>query len=363
MSTWLMTFNELEKTNLKFFAKALQEQAEPGYQEDQTRLIWTNFANDHSLSIHHILDGKAPVITLGDYQHADYKVVFTADLDAVWNPLTETWMHLCGHHAQSVHAFALALLYQQGFFSPAVAVRLIGCPAEECYPAFFPTDVSRFIPGKQKLYEQGAFKGASCVLSTHLADDISTRTVVFARGAYGLIWLRLRHRAPDEESLHTDEIAHIKAFLHSCFVDMMLVGHDLRIRTKVCHDSGARPSGDELIAFLHRMGVDVFLVSEYPPLLQDKNLLKTSRRLLCEQYPDVTSLTSVFLQGATDFGVASYETPTFQLFVGGTQHMTHDPAFTVLDEEFAYLFAGAFLANLIQRLACDEPNRKGRRTL
>ncbi len=362
MFTWLTAFKETEKEKLMYLAKVLQERAEPGYQEVQTRSIWTDFAKDHSLPFHCMMEGKAPVITLGDYQHARFKVVFTADLDAVWNPISKSWMHLCGHHVQSIHAFALALLYQQGFFSPTVAIRLIGCPAEECYPAFFPTNASRFIPGKQILYDQGAFVGASCVLSTHLADDISKRAVVFARGAYGLVWLRLRHCAPNEGAMHTDMIAHIKDFLHSCFVDMSLVDYDVYIRTKVVHDGCIRPSGDELVAFLYKMDVDAFLVTEYPPLLQDKNLVKTSRRLLHDKYPEVTSLDSILLQGATDFGVASDEIPTLQLFVGGTQHITHDPDFTVLDEEFAYLFAGVFLSNLIQLLARDELVMKGRRT-
>lgn len=343
-----MAFDADGKMELMFLAKSLRQQAEPGYQEEQTRLIWTNFAKDHSFSFHTMLEGKAPVITLGDYEHARHRILFTADLDAVWNPVAKTWMHLCGHHAQSVHAFALALLYQQGFFSTTIAIRLMGCPAEECYPAFFPQDASRFIPGKRILYELGAFSRATCVLSTHLADQVSSRAVILARGAYGLIWLRVKHRAPDEGLLHTDEIAHIKAFLQSCFVDMTVVAHDVRIRTQISDNSSGPGSGDELISLLHKMGVDTFLVTEYPPLLQDVNLLKKARGLLREQYPDVICLNSLSLQGSTDFGVASCETPTFQLFVGGTQNMTHDPSFSIVDEEFAYLFAGVFIAHLIK---------------
>lgn len=331
-------------------ALQLQQSAEPGYRELKTRSIWENFAHKHGLLLHFMVEGTAPVITLGDFGHVRYNLVFTADLDAVWESNSQQWLHLCGHHVQSVHAFALALLYQRAFFSQDIAIRLIGSPAEECLPAFFPKQVQSFVPGKRRLYEEGAFAKASAVLSTHVADHLPTRAVVLARGAYGLLWLRFNDDSPVSWDLHTDNIAYIEEFLGSHLVDIAAKDRDVRIRTRSDTDGTFDFSSEKVMEHLRKRGAVVSLVAEYPPLQQDLWWLKQARRVLRSRHPDIACLDTNVLYGFTDLGVLSGTIPVCQLFVGGTRNMTHDPSFTVEDESFTYIWAGFFAAQLIQTL-------------
>ena len=337
-------------------AETLRNLPEPGYGEKKTVEVWRAFAKHHSLPFDTFLDGQAPLIQLGDPKQAVTRIAVTADLDAVGvrRQGALAWEHLCGHHAQSAHALGLALLVKEQGLSPRLSIRLVGCPAEECMPAYDREYPLPFVPGKRRLLTAGCFSGVTAVLGTHLADDAPERSVILSHGAHGGIWLRVRESATAGAPPYTDgrenavrqSLAPILG-AHAVAVrlaDACENGVDVRVETAP-HGGEAVPHGGRVADQLTLGGMPAMLVAEYVPLVHDDVLRGIARRLLREQERagGLRMIDQIWLPGVTDLGYVGSAIPTLQVFVGGTKGETHSPEFRVVDPYFAYVWPGWFL--------------------
>lgn len=343
-------------------AARLESAAEPAYQENNTRGIWQAFAGRHNLPLEWWLAGRAPVIDLGDMRSAWTRVVLPADLDAVAvagkepsspsHPLS--WAHLCGHHAQSVHVLGAALLLSGQELPAGLAVRIVGCPAEECLPAFDPNCRLPFTPGKRRLLADGCFHGATAVLATHLADDDPGRRLHFAHGARGFVWIRCHAGTELSASPYTETDKLTVRRVAEEVAGKTAVGTRITLsdaRTlELRMDTAPTPAGPPVLAArlqgaLKREGFRAELVSEYAPLVHDDSLRAIARQTVRESADgeDIDVVDTLWLRGATDLGDVSQHVPTFQTFIGGTRGRTHDPDFQVVDPVFAYLWPCFYL--------------------
>ncbi|MHB1627601.1 MAG: zinc-binding metallopeptidase family protein [Bacilli bacterium] len=365
---------EQMQTEVIALARELQELAEPGYEEARTAAVWERIAHTHGLTFTRFLEGTAPVITFGDYGRAAKKIIVTADLDAVG--VRERgrlrWRHLCGHHAQSAHALGLAMFMARDSLPDGVALRIVGCPAEECRPAFDPQWPIPFVTGKQRLLSEGVFAGAAAVLSTHLADDAPDRIAYVADQARGGVWLRMtppaKFRAPEfparetDQSAQLDEIAKTAAARAAMILHPNCVAHtykrgnagiDLWLETA----PGSRVSQKDVRTLAQALSATLKMpvepVARYAPLVQDPQLCGRARSILAAMTAPVRVARLKRLPGATDLGDVSEAAPTLQLFVGGTAGVTHERDFRVVDESFAYVWPIAFLARMLK--AFEDP--------
>ncbi len=349
-------------------ARELQELAEPGYEETRTIAVWERVARAYGLTFEVLLEGTTPVITLGDYDQAAKKVIVTADLDAVGVQKCGNliWRHLCGHHAQSVHALGLAMLLARDSdaLPSGAALRIIGCPAEECRPAFDPQWPIPFVPGKQQLLAAGVFADATAILSTHLADDAPERVAIVVDHIRGGIWLRMTP-APEllsrewPESLQLENIAQKAAAAAALILRSSCAHHtykrgsadiDLWLETA----PGSRVSQEDARALERQLakmfGMPVELVVRYGPLVQDADLSGRAQAVLADMTSSITVKQLTELPGATDLGDVSQQAPTLQLFVGGTSGVTHDSEFRIVDESFAYVWPISYLVRMLEVL-------------
>ncbi len=327
-------------------AARLYATPEQAYHERLTVNVWAEFAARHNLHYSTALGGRAPLISLGDDHRAVTRVALPADLDAVGLRRGQgvQWSHLCGHHAQSVAALGAMLLLQAGGIPDDLAVTAVGCPAEECLPAFVPDCDIPFIPGKAHLLSEGVFSRTTAVLGTHLADALPQRAMVLAHGAHGGLWIRI-HKNNDGELL--DAAGEI---LGGCAVSMSITPfspteYDLRVETAPCAGE-AVPRGRQVIAALHKRGFRARLVAEYAPLLHEEALRRLARKVMIQggESDEIEWIDALWLDGMTDLGDVSQRIPTLQVFVGGTAGTLHQPSFAVTDPAFSYVWPAWFLA-------------------
>ncbi len=320
---------------------------EPAYRERRTVGVWAQFAARHRLLYTTALDGGAPMISLGDDRRADTRIVLTADLDAmgIARGNEVQWRHLCGHHAQSTAVLGALLLLSAVGLPQGLVVTGVGCPAEECMPAFAADCDIPFIPGKARLLSDGVFSRTTAVLSVHLADALPRRAAIVAHGAHGGLWLRIPTAHP--ASLVQDAAARI---LGGCAIALSTVPfsaseYDLVIETAP-HAGESVPRAMQVIAALHKDGVAAKLVAEYAPLIHEETLRKLARRVIDGDREPVERLDALWLEGMTDLGDVSQRIPTLQVFVGGTTGVTHQPSFRVTDPGFSYVWPSWFLARM-----------------
>lgn len=337
------------------FAQALEQCPEAGFREHQTRALWRQFADSHQLQYHTELNGLAPVVTLGDYERASTRILFTADLDAVGScnhAGVLSYRHLCGHHAQSVHGLGMALVAQSHPLPQGVALRVVGCPAEECFPITPDAHEAPFVAGKQKLLHEGVFASATHVLSTHLADDTPDRTVTIAYGAHGVIWLHLTRRFDSQFENESEVREFLKKYISKYVLSTMITsdstGWDIKLRTHRIGNTWP-PDARDLINDMQSDGVSAQLITQYAPLLHDVWLRGLAKRVLKAQQ-GIQVRDALWLLGVTDLGDVSCYKPTLQVFIGGTSFPTHHPQFQVVDRWFAYIWPIGFMTQLITEI-------------
>ncbi len=359
------------RERLLLLARSLERTAEPAFEEKGTVEIWHRFLSEHQIPFRLALDGLAPVIDLGLFGRSEKSVVITVDLDAVGRVSGEGWLceHTCGHFAQSVHALGLALLLHTYGGLKHVAVRIIGCPGEECRPVYDLDYPLPYIPGKQLLLKDGWFTGADAVLSTHLADHLSTGWVQLVDGADGMIGLRL-HAPPFDPFDHRP----ISLKTHAGFLDewqkeiRRITGRpQLKVRArpistgielwtafpKELADIQAQAVNEILARLSASTAVEVQLISSYAPLQQSESLQGIAEQVLKKDRV-ITNIQRISeLPGSTDLGDVSQAYPVLQLFVGGTIGVTHDRNFQVVDEQFALLWPIQWLMNMLERLVAN----------
>jgi metal-dependent amidase/aminoacylase/carboxypeptidase family protein len=357
------------KNRLLHLAKSLQVAAEPAFEESKTIAIWRDFLFEQQIPVKWALHGHAPIVDWGLFGQAAISIVITADLDAVGVESGSTWFceHSCGHFAQSVHALGLAYLLFTYGMNKDVAVRIIGCPGEECRPIY---DLEYPLPyrtGKQRLLDEGWFSGANAVLSTHLADDLASQTVQFVGGANGVMGIRLclsQFDPTDQRppSLRTyagilekwqDEIRHITGN-PQLQVRARSVRTGIELWTEFTQALTAIEvrAVDEIFEQLKaQASIDMQLISSYAPLVQSEWLRDIASKVLQQAHGLVHINIVDQLSGATDLGDVSQKYSVFQLFVGGTSGFTHDSKFEVIDDNFALLWPIQWLMNMIEELA------------
>ncbi len=333
-------------------AQSLYQCPEPGYQEHQTVDLWRLFAYSHGLTIDYALDGMAPIITCGDFSQAKTRIMITADLDAVGFASDEglRFRHLCGHHAQSVHAFGVALLFQLGLFPAGLAIKIIGCPAEECLPACDASAPIPFVAGKQRLLKEGVFAGATAVLSTHLSDDTKTQDITLAYGANGGIWVKFT--ASELGMAPSDDVVDcmIQRIMGSATISRTMFedGGEKHVRINTQRvGNRCPPDASNLIREFKAHGYVAHLIADYAPLFHDVRLRKMAKRTLTKHHPSVGIRDALWLPGMTDLGDVSCCFPTLQVFIGGTTGVTHEDSFSVVDPMFAYIWPIHFVSDLI----------------
>lgn len=362
----LPTRLEQMKTELIALAHELQELAEPGYEEVGTVAVWERISRTYGLAFELLLGNTTPVITIGDYQHAKKKIVVTADLDAVG--VTEcgslNWRHLCGHHAQSVHALGLAMFLARDSLPDGVALRIVGCPAEECRPAFDPQWPIPYVTGKQRLLSEEVFAGAAAVLGTHLADNSPGRVAYVVDHIRGGIWLRMTPwpeclSIEQSEPSRLEEIAQAVSARAAMILYPHCASHTYKIGSAGIDfwmetTPGSCVSQEDVRTLAQTLSemfcMSAELVVRYAPLVQNSELRRRARSLLADMTPCVTIAELTELPGATDLGDVSQVAPTLQLFVGGTVGVTHQREFQVVDELFAYVWPIAYLARMLEAL-------------
>lgn len=334
---------------LLHLAERLYAAPEPAYQEGETVSVWAQFAVRHNLRYRTALDGRAPLISIGDDRKAATRIALAADLDAVGVSHAQgvEWRHLCGHHAQSTAALGALLLLAESGIPEDLAVTAVGCPAEECKPAFIPDCDIPFIPGKVRLLSEGVFSRITAVLSIHLADALPQRAAVLAHGAHGGLWLRIPSDQPAQQVL--DAAGEICG---GCAISMNITPfssseYDLRVETAP-HAGEAAPRGRQIIAALQQKAIRASLVAEYAPLIHEEALRKLARRVLGQGdgTEEIERIDALWLEGMTDLGDVSQIIPTLQVFVGGTAGITHQSSFTVTDPNFSYVWPAWFLAEM-----------------
>lgn len=346
-------------------ALTLEQHPELAYEEEFTVSQWTCFSKRHKLPITYGLHGKAPMISLGEFDRARCKIVMTADLDAVKLSENGPVGHFCGHHAQSIHALGLAaMLLENEFDFKDLAIRMIGCPAEECRPAYDSNCALPFIPGKKRLLEEGWFDGATAVLSTHLDDDVTAHQVHLSKGTHGAIWLRA-HWMTDvltsfgsmypissrSDTLLAAYRKELGLYIHAVKTQDKQRYLDIWIETNGQNDQLTKMSIIRLQQItVQCLQVNVELVTHYEPLRQEKKLLEQAKYVLRTWDQSVTVKETDCLQGATDLGEVSALFPTLQIFVGGTKGMTHEHSFRVVDPLFSYIWPIIFVQKLIFNL-------------
>ncbi len=357
------------KNRLLHLAKSLQATAEPAFEESKTIAIWRDFLIEQQIPVKWALHGRAPVVDWGLFGQAAISIVITADLDAVGVESGSTWFceHTCGHFAQSVHALGLTYLLFTYGINKDVAVRIIGCPGEECRPIY---DLEYPLPyrtGKQRLLEEGWFSGANAVLATHLADDLTSQTVQFVSGANGVIGIRLCTPQYDPSDQRPPSLRTYAGILEKWQEEVRYITGDpqLKVRARPVRTGielwtefpqelaamQARAVDEILEQLKAQASIDVQLISSYAPLVQSKWLQDIAFKVLNQEH----GLTHIHivdqLSGATDLGDVSKDYPVFQLFVGGTSGFTHDSKFQVIDDNFALLWPIQWLMSMIEELA------------
>lgn len=322
-------------------AHELHELPEPGYGEERTVDVWRQFAQEMQMPFRTLLQGRAPVVEIGNPDAAVLHITVTADLDAVCDD-SGTWSHSCGHHAQSVHSLGLAWAAHRGAIPSDIHLTCIGCPAEECLPAMLESyDALPFYPGKQKLLAEGAFFPSDFVISTHLADDEPSRTAMICRGARGGIWFRVLSLDEGWEQQCTDTVRRVIG-LSAASITVRPAG-DVIILTR----THAPTQWDSLYTALTDLGLSVQLVTAYAPLVHDEPLRHRVGRVIRERHPDVRVRYQGYLPGMTDLGDVSQVFPTLQVFIGGTKGVTHTPNFRIVDQWFAYCWPILMLCSVI----------------
>jgi metal-dependent amidase/aminoacylase/carboxypeptidase family protein len=320
------------KATWKKYAVLLHHAAEPAYQENHTRAIWEQFCAEFDLPLAFYMDGKVPVIQLGNPEQADFHLAFTADLDAVWDVSTEKYAHLCGHDVQSLHAFQLAYHYQTGRFPEGMALTIMGSPGEECLPAML-GQVNPFLPGKKQMLEAGLFHHIDMVLSTHVADHLPTRTFLDVRQVDGLLWFAIvtEHRDP----VMRDTVSQVCSNIFHASL-LSLTFNDLSCQVKIRHVPHFNDdfACKQLQIDLARSGIEVKILAYYPPYTQSETLRKFFHQTVKES--GHTLITSPRLPGYTDLGYPAKRLPVMQLHVGGTTNQTHATHFEVTDPDFTY---------------------------
>ncbi len=352
-------------------AKALMSAAEPAFEEIRTVKIWSDFLSEHQIPVRWVLNGHSPVIDVGGFGQAKKSVVVTADLDAVGMMSGEGWVceHTCGHFAQSVHALGLALLLHTYGGFENTAIRIIGCPGEECRPVYDSDYPLPYIPGKQWLLEDGWFKGADAVLSTHLADQLSSGWVQMVDGAEGMVGIRLHMPSFDPDDRRPLSMRTYAGFLEEWQKEIRRITSSPQLKVR------ARPIGsgielwtgfpkeladvqtqmvDEILVRLSSStAVQVELISSYAPLQQSTWLKELAEKVLKKEEAYLNIHHVHELPGSTDLGDVSQVYPVFQLFIGGTFGVTHDHHFHIVDEQFALLWPIQWLMNMIEELAVN----------
>ena len=320
------------KATWKKYALLLHQTAEPAYQENGTRMIWEQFCAEFGLPLQFYVDGKVPVIHLGDPDQADLHLAFTADLHAVWDDSTKQFAHLCGHDVQSLHAFQLAYSYQIGRFPKDMAITIMGSPGEECLPAM-QGQVIPFLPGKKGMLEAGLFQRIDMVLSTHVADHLPTRTFLDVRQVDGLIWIAFLTESL-ENAWH-DTVRQVSSHIFQTSL-LALTFQDRTCQLKIRY----MPNFDDEVA-LHqfemefaRSGIEMKLLAYYPPYEQSETLRKFFHQTVKESGQQI--IISPRLPGYTDLGYLAKRLPVMQLYVGGTTNPTHATQFEVSDPDFTY---------------------------
>ena len=359
------------RKRLLSLANALKEAAEPGFEETTTVSLWRDFLSEHQIPISWAIDGHSPVVDVGLFGHAKKSVVVTADLDAVGMITGEGWVceHTCGHYAQSVHALGLALLLHTYGGLEDVAVRIIGCPGEECRPVYDIDYPLPFIPGKQRLLEDGWFNGADAVLSTHLADHLSAGWVQMVDGAEGMVGLRLRMPSFVPDDYRPLSMRTYAGFLEEWQKEIRRItgSPQLKVRARPIRTGIELWTGfprelastqmnavnDILSQLASHTIVEVELISSYAPLHQSSWLQEIAESVLKKEEAPIHIHHLPELPGSTDLGNVSQAYPVFQLFIGGTSGVTHERDFRVVDEQFALLWPIQWLMNMIQELAVN----------
>ena len=352
-------------------AKALMTTAEPAFEETRTVAIWGDFLSEHKIPVRWALDGHSPVIDVGGFGQAKKSVVVTADLDAVGMVSDEEWFceHTCGHFAQSVHALGLALLLHTYGGLENIAVRIIGCPGEECRPVYDDAYPLPYVPGKQWLLKDGWFKGADAVLSTHLADQLSSGGVQIVDGAEGMIGLRLRMPSFEPDDQRPLSMRTYAGFLENWQKEIRRItgSPQLKVRARPIKSGIELWTGfpkelaaiqmqmvDEILVRLSsNTAIQVELISSYAPLQQSTWLQELAENVLKKEEAQLHIHHLHELPGSTDLGDVSQVYPVFQLFIGGTAGVTHDHHFHIVDEQFALLWPIQWLMNMIEELAVN----------
>ncbi len=356
-----------DKDRLLRLAKRLQATPEAAYEERGTVAIWRDFLGEFGIPMRWGLGGRAPIVEWGSYGNASVSVAVTADLDAVGVPSGEAWRceHTCGHFAQSVHALGLAHYLYTYSENQEVAVRVIGTPGEECRPLYDRTFPLPYMPGKRLLLNEGWFNGTDVVLSTHLADHLSTRSVQIVNGASGMVGVRLTQVKFEPDDDRPQGVRTLAGFMELWQDELRrVIGRMSRVRTRSFTDGielwfdipracvlTEEMAQESLARVVKHSGVEARLISVYAPLTQSEALRKTALGVLKSDpfAPQIHRVSE--LPGATDLGDVSRLYPTLQLFVGGTTGSTHHSDFRVVDREFAFLWPIQWLVNMMAALS------------
>ena len=320
------------KATWKKYASLLHQAAEPAYQENHTRTIWEQFCAEFGLPLQFYVNGKVPVIQLGNPDTADFHLAFTADLDAVWDDSTKQFAHLCGHDIQSLHAFQLAYHYQTGRFPQDMALSIMGSPGEECLPAML-GQVNSFLPGKKQMMDAGLFQQIDMVLSTHVADHLPTRTFLDVRQVDGLLWFV--HLSESRDLAWHDTVSQVCSHIFQYSL-LAITFKDISCQVKIRYV----PYFDDELACqqlqieLERRGIEMNILAYYPPYTQSETLRKYFHQTVKDYGQKM--ITSPRLPGYTDLGYLAKRLPVMQLYVGGTTNQTHATHFEVTDPDFTY---------------------------
>lgn len=353
MAKWESAFLEWQP-QFELLARRLQDVSEPAFAETVTVQIWKEFLQAEQIPHRYGLQGKAPIIDVGSFAEATYKIVVTADLDAVGRTQGDGWVceQSCGHFAQSVHALGLAKVLSEYGVPNGVAVRIIGCPGEECRPVYDANYPLPYLGGKQQLLAEGWFAKANIVLATHLADGLPTRAVQIVEGVNGMIGIRCKHHSTSDCGAFRQ--AWQAALRAITSYDQLSVterqggaGLELWAELPRRKEKYYIPVHVLFQEVAKRHGISAELICEYAPLRQNRHLQKRVADVLKYDQEHIQPFHIKWLPGATDLGDVSQLYPTFQLFVGGTKGMTHTSEFHIVDPEFALFWPIEWLWRMV----------------
>ena len=362
---------------------------EPGFKEVESGKIIASFLLCENINVQHTaLTGLKAEI--GD--PSGYHIALVADMDALYvsEGSRRYPFHSCGHSIQTtVMAYVLKMLKDMGIAErTGTRVSFIATPAEEFIDFDYRKTLInegkiRYYSGKQNMIAQGLFDDVDCVLSMHINGDEGTlfdvgstlagfmmkRVVFHGKASHSGAAPHLGRNALHAATLCMNAIAFMKdqfskedgICIHPVITsssgsvnvipDEVVMESYIRANTLDALLEAGRKFDDCAVYSARALGMECSVEDQtgYMPLKQSDELNAVIHKNMLRICPEEKIVKGVVSGASGDVGDLGYLLPTVQFGFSGMKGRIHSGAFTIVDEENAYLHT----AEVVLRTVAD----------